>query len=153
MCVVAAVTTRSASVSTAFTTKHMNRLSPTLSLRVCSIINSDFGGSAAWPDARREEGASPSWGCDRRATPQPDRRRPAPTGWGDFDFWRCCSSVKERRLCSLVAPSQKSKSPPAKPEVIFEQTLTQGVASLSLGCNIPPLRGLVRAHSVSILQN
>ena len=94
-----------------------------LVLRVCSKINSDFGGSAAWPDARREEGASPSWGCDRRATPQPDRRRPAPTGWGDFDFWRCCSSVKERRLCSLVAPSQKSKSPPAKSEFIFEQTL------------------------------
>ena len=56
-------------------------------LRVCAKITSGFGGSAAWPDARREEGASPCWGCDRRATPQPAMRRPAPEGWGDFAFW------------------------------------------------------------------
>jgi len=93
-------------------------------LRVCAKITSGFGGSAAWPDARREEGASPFWGCDRRATPQPARRRPAPEGWGDFAFWLRFSSVAEPWLCSFVVPRQKAKSPPAKPEFIFAQTLS-----------------------------
>ena len=52
------------------------------------------------------------------------RHRPAPEGWDDFGFWLRCSSVTERRLCSFVAPRQKPKSSPAKPEVIFEQTLS-----------------------------
>ncbi len=52
--------------------------------------------------------------------------RPAPEGWGAFGFWLRCSSVTERRLCSFVTPRQKPKSPPAKPEVIFAQTLRSG---------------------------
>jgi len=104
----------------------MHRLMPDdVVLRVCAKITSGFGGSAAWPDARREEGASPFWGCDRRATPQPARRRPAPEGWGDFAFWLRFSSVAEPWLCSFVVPRQKAKSPPAKPEFIFAQTLKE----------------------------
>src|SRR5439155_23232866 len=93
-------------------------------VRVCSKITSDFGGSAAWPDARREEGASPPVGCDRRATKQMARRRPAPQGWGCLAVWRCCSLLTDRwRVCSSLAPSQTAKQPPAKSEFIFEQTL------------------------------
>jgi len=44
-------------------------------------------------------------------------------GWGDFGFWLRCSSVTEPGLCSFVAPRQKPKLPPAKPQVIFEQTI------------------------------
>src|SRR5439155_4574232 len=96
-------------------------------VRVCSKITSDFGGSAAWPDARREEGASPPVGCDRRATKQMARRRPAPEGWGCLAVWRCCSLLTDRwRVCSSLAPSQKAKQPPAKSEFIFEQTLKPG---------------------------
>src|SRR5438477_6945609 len=95
-------------------------------LRVCSKITSDFGGSAAWPDARREEGASPSVGCDRRATKQMARRRPAPEGCGCLAVWRCCSLLTDRwRVCSSLAPSQTAKQPPAKSEFIFEQTLNR----------------------------
>src|SRR5438128_8450289 len=96
-------------------------------LRVCSKITSDFGGSAAWPDARREEGASPPVGCDRRATKQMARCRPAPEGWGCLAVWRRCSLLTDRwRVCSSLAPSQTAKQPPAKSEFIFEQTLRVG---------------------------
>jgi hypothetical protein len=107
-------------------------------LRVRSKITSGFGGSAAWPWGRREEGASPLWGCARRATTPKARRRPAPEGWGDFGFWLRCSSVTERRLCSFVAPRQKPKSPPAKPEVIFELTLSllDFTANYPRACNV-----------------
>src|SRR5437016_3452813 len=94
-------------------------------IRVRSKITSDFGGSAAWPDARREEGASPPAGCDRRATKQLARRRPAPEGWGCLAVWRRCSLLTDRwRVCSSLAPSQTAKQPPAKSEFIFEQTLS-----------------------------
>jgi hypothetical protein len=92
-------------------------------LRDREKITWPFGGSAAWPWARREEGASPSWGCARRATTPKARRRPAPEGWGDFGFWLRCSSVIPHERDSFVAPRQKPKSPPAKPEVSFERTL------------------------------
>src|SRR5439155_3900042 len=100
-------------------------------LRVCSKITSDFGGSAAGPDARtrgasaRAPGASPPVGCDRRATKQMARRRPALEGWGCFAVWRCCSLLTDRwRVCSSLASSQTAKQPPAKSEFIFEQTLS-----------------------------
>src|SRR5207245_9356490 len=100
-------------------------------LRVCSKITSDFGGSAAWPDARREEGASPPVGCDRRATKQMARRRPAPEGWSCLAVWRRCSLLTDRwRVCSSLAPSQTAKQPPAKSEFIFEQTLGPVLESL-----------------------
>ena len=102
-------------------------------LRVCSKITSDFGGSAAWPDARREEGASPPVGCERRATKQMARRRPAPEGWGCLAVWRRCSLLTDRwRVCSSLAPSQTAKQPPAKSEFIFEQTLSRFLAQLVL---------------------
>ena len=53
-----------------------------------------------------ENGASyptiPAVGCDRRATQQMARRRPAPTGWGDLARWRCCTLLTDR-LGMLVA--------------------------------------------------
>src|SRR5437016_7309453 len=101
-------------------------------LRVCSKITSDFGGSAAWPDARtrgasaRAPGASPPVGCDRRATKQMARRCPAPEGWGCLAVWRCCSLLTDPwRVCASLAPSQTAKQPPAKSEFIFEQTLSR----------------------------
>src|SRR5438128_9197766 len=75
----------------------------------------------------RAPGASPPVGCDRRATKQMARRRPAPEGWGCLAVWRCCSLLTDRwRVCSSLAPSQKAKQPPAKSEFIFEQTLKPG---------------------------
>src|SRR5205807_1617085 len=72
----------------------------------------------------RAPGASPPVGCDRRATKQMAKRRPAPEGWGCLAVWRCCSLLTDRwRVCSSLAPSQTAKQPPAKSEFIFEQTL------------------------------
>src|SRR3989442_1389806 len=45
-------------------------------------------------DARREH--PPKWGCDRRATKQMARRRPAPPGWGSFACWLRCSFLTNR---------------------------------------------------------
>src|SRR5438128_4033077 len=79
-------------------------------LRVCSKITSDFGGSAAWPEARREEGASPPVGCDRRATKQMARRRPAPEGWGGLAVWRRCPLLTDpRTVWSSLAPTPRAK--------------------------------------------
>ncbi|MDB6063850.1 MAG: hypothetical protein JWR26_58 [Pedosphaera sp.] len=39
-------------------------------------------------DARREEGASPQWGCDRRATKQPAQRSDVSCGFHFHDFSR-----------------------------------------------------------------
>jgi len=73
----------------------------------------------------RAPGASPPVGCDRRATKQMARRRPAPEGWGCLAVWRCCSLLTDRwRVCASLAPSQTAKQPPAKSEFIFEQTLS-----------------------------
>ena len=70
-------------------------------------------------------------GCDRRATKQMARRRPAPEGWA---VW--LSGVVARSLQTPegyapvavwkhLAPSQTAKQPPAKSEFIFEQTLNE----------------------------
>ncbi len=102
----------------------MNRiLSLIARLRVCAKIASDFGGSAAGPDARRKGGSvSPR---DTRPT-EPRSRWPgaAPPlragGLGRAGF--VAPRSQTARVCSLVAPCQPAQSPPAKSELFFAQT-------------------------------
>lgn len=73
--------------------------------------------------ARR--GRIPSAGCNRGATPQMARCRPAPVGWAAFGFCLRCSSVEELGLYSCLTPCQKPKSAPANNQVISARTLRE----------------------------
>ncbi len=94
------------------------------SVRVCARITSDFGGSAAGPDARRKGGSvSPR---DTRPTEQRSRWPGAapPLRAGGLGRAGCVAPRSQTaRVCSLVAPCQPAQSPPAKSELIFAQTL------------------------------
>ncbi len=97
-----------------------------LLIRVCAKITSDFGGSAAGPDARRKGGSvSPR---DTRPT-EPRSRWPGaapPLRAGGLGRAGCVAPRSQTaRVCSLVAPCQPAQSPPAKSELIFAQTLSQ----------------------------
>jgi len=78
--------------------------------------------SLRWPIVSSWAGVCPKGLCKNNFRFWRERR-PAPEGWGDFAFWLRFSSVAEPWLCSFVVPRQKAKSPPAKPEFIFAQTL------------------------------
>jgi len=73
------------------------------------------------------EGVYPLRYSTVRGTKQMARCRPAPEGWGALARWsrgRGIAPQSQRsRLCSFVAPRQRAKSPPAKSELIFAQTL------------------------------
>ena len=74
------------------------------------------------------EGVYPLRYSTDRGTKQMARCRPAPQGWGALARWsrrRGIAPQSQRsRLCSFVAPRQRAKSPPAKSELIFAQTLS-----------------------------
>src|SRR6266516_1872732 len=57
--------------------------------------------------ARREH--PPQWGCDRRATKQMARRRPAPPGWGSLACWLRCSLLTDR--CGYARRSRLASKP------------------------------------------
>jgi hypothetical protein len=99
-------------------------------LRVCAKITSDFGGSAAGPAARREEG---SVSIDTRPTEQRSRwPGAAPPRWAG-GFGRAgivAPRSQTARVCSLLAPRQPAQFPPAKLELIFAQTLRRRVGLL-----------------------
>ena len=66
---------------------------------------------ARWPEecprARRDEGASPSWGCDREVT-TPEGMAPAsPEGGGSLARRRRCSSVEDR--CGYSPSSSQNR--------------------------------------------
>src|SRR5260221_12458187 len=64
---------------------------------IANVIRSHLTNSGRWrgqrfgPATRREEGASPQWGCDRRTTKWPTQRSDAPVVFspiGSFIFLR-----------------------------------------------------------------
>ncbi len=94
-------------------------------LRVCAKITSDFGGSATGSDARLEGGSVSAEILDRprKRSGWPGAARPA--GLGGFgSLASLLLGHRPLRVCSLVAPRQRAKSPPAKPEFIFARTLS-----------------------------
>src|SRR6266545_4087045 len=60
--------------------------------------------------ARREH--PPKWGCDRRATKQMARRRPAPRGWGSLACWLRCSLLTDR--CGYARRSRLASKPKSR---------------------------------------
>ncbi len=116
-------------------------------LRVCAKITSDFGGSAAGPDARRKGGSvSP---CDTRPT-EPRSRWPgaaSPLRAGGLGRAGCVAPRSQTaRVCSLVAPCQPAQSHPAKSELIFAQTLKNNY-ELLVSTNISPIAERLRARA------
>ena len=96
-------------------------------LRVCAKITSDFGGSATGPDARLEGGSVSAAILDRPRNEADGPVPPRPAGLGGFgSLASLLLGHRPLRVCSLVAPRQRAKSPPAKPELIFAQTLRTG---------------------------
>ena len=72
------------------------------------------------------EGVYPQRYSTDRGTKQMARCRPAPQGGGLWLAGFVALGHRPLRVCSLVAPRQRAKSPPAKPELIFAQTLSEG---------------------------
>jgi len=94
-------------------------------LGVCAKITSDFGGSATGPDARPEGGSVSPEILDRPRNEADGPVSPRPGGLGGFgSLASLLLGHRPLRVCSLVAPRQRAKSPPAKPELIFAQTLS-----------------------------
>src|SRR5687768_12896426 len=64
------------------------------------------------PGTRRERGSVSAAILDRASNEAPGQNSLGPKGCGAFGFWLRFSSVTEPwRLCSLLAPRQKPKSP------------------------------------------
>ncbi len=106
-----------------------------IEISVCAKITSDFGGSAAGPDARRLPAAAAQAGKGGSVSPRDTRPTEQRSRWpgaapprraGGLGRAGCVAPRSQTaRVCSLVAPCQPAQSPPAKSELIFAQTLSQ----------------------------
>src|SRR6266704_547626 len=77
--------------------------------------------------ARREH--PPKWGCDRRATKQMARRRPAPPGWGSLACWLRCSLLTDR--CGYARRSRLASKPNSLQQnrnLFLNEPLVRGLA-------------------------
>src|SRR2546430_1575564 len=92
-------------------------------LRARAEINSHFGASAGWADARRRDEGDVGHRRGAATTQMPARRR-APAGCGPQARWLCCSLLTYRPgYSSSLAPRQRAWGPAAKCEVISARAL------------------------------
>jgi len=74
--------------------------------------------------ARRNEGASPQWGCDRGATKPDGLLRENPSGGGSFGrIRRWLGPYSPQWGCSVLAASVAAKIPRRRTLVVFKQVL------------------------------